>query len=384
MLSFPLVLVLASVLAGDLSPQELIVRFGSADRLVREEAARTLEEQHVEALPALRAAREAAKEPAVRERFAELIARLEARSLERPTMVALDVDDRPLGEAVRVVAASSGFSLSLGEAALDARRVTVRASGPLPFWEAVDRLGRAGHVRHDPGPRDDALARDLASPAIYLVHGEPPTHTAFHGPLRIHLFATHRHRDLNFEADGVSRGRQRSTQVTVEVQAFAEPGRFLNPNGPPRLEAIDEGGRPISPQPGEGGEQPQRGGTWLTPGRISLLHWHVPLGLPELPVRSPLKLRGVLPVVISSRRPDPLVIPLIGAAGKTFRQGPRVVRIEKVSAEGAGTTAIDFSLSEDPIPADRTRVSLGVETDYIGDFLANRIEFDDTLGHPLR
>ena len=65
-----------------------------------------------------------------------------------------------------------------------------------------------------------------------------------------------------------------------------------------------------------------------------MLHWHVPLGLPDLPVRSPLKLRGVLPVVISSRRPDPLVIPLVGAAGKTFRQGPRVVRIEKVFRRG--------------------------------------------------
>ena len=75
--------------------------------------------------------------------------------------------------------------------------------------------------------------------------------------------------------------------------------------------------------------------SWLIPGRISLLHWHVPLGLPDRPVRSPLKLRGVLPVVISSRRPDPLVIPLVGAAGKTFRQGPSVVRIEKVSGQGA-------------------------------------------------
>ena len=124
--------------------------------------------------------------------------------------------------------------------------------------------------------------------------------------------------------------------MTVEVQAFAEPGRFINPNGLPRLEAVDERGRAISPQPGGGGEQPEPGGnSWLIPGRISLLHWHVPLGLPDPPVRSPLKLRGVLPVVISSRRPDPLVIPLVGAAGKTFRQGPRVVRIEKVSGQGA-------------------------------------------------
>ena len=118
-------------------------------------------------------------------------------------------------------------------------------------------------------------------------------------------------------------------------------------------------------------------------GASPLLQWHVPLGLPDLPVRSPLKLRGVLPVVISSRRPDPLVVPLVGAAGKTFRQGARVVRIENVSGQGAGATAFDLSLSEDAIPPDRTRISLGAETDYFGDFLRNRIEFEDADGHPL-
>ena len=35
------------------------------------------------------------------------------------------------------------------------------------------------------------------------------------------------------------------------------------------------------------------------------------------------------------------------------------------------------------IPADRTRVPAGPETDYIGDFLPNRIEFEDAEGNPL-
>ena len=268
MLPLSLVLVLTSALAADLSPRELIGRLGSPDRVVREEAARTLEERGAEALPALRAALEAAREPEARDRFADLIARVEARSLDRPTMVALDVADRPLGEAVEALATRSGFALSLDDPALAGRRVTVRAPGPLPFWEALDRLGRAGHVRHDPGPHRDDFGRQVASPStIRLVAGDPPAFTAYSGPLRIHLFATHRHRDVNFEADGVSRVPRRSATVTVEVQAFAEPGRFINPNGLPRLEAVDEQGRAISPQPAGGGEQPQRGeNSWLIPG----------------------------------------------------------------------------------------------------------------------
>ena len=70
---------------------------------------------------------------------------------------------------------------------------------------------------------------------IRLVAGDPPALTAYSGPLRIHLFATHRHRDLNFEADAVSRVPPKNATVTVEIQAFAEPGRFINPNGLPRL-----------------------------------------------------------------------------------------------------------------------------------------------------
>jgi hypothetical protein len=383
-LPLSLVLVLTSALAADLPPRELIVRLGSPDRVVREEAARSLEERGAEALPALRAALEAAREPEARERFADLIARAEARLLDRPTMVALDVHDRPLGEAALALATRSGFALSLEGPALAGRRVTVRAAGTLPFWEALDRLGRAGHVRHDPGARYDAFGHEPRASTIRLVDGDPPTLTAYSGPFRIHLFAAHRHRDLDFEADGASRDPRRSATVTVELQAFAEPGRSLNPNGLPRLEAVDEWGRAISPHSVGGGQQPGRGGnSWLTPGRISLLQWHIPLGLPVPPVRSPLKLRGVLPVVITSRRPGPLVIPLVGAVGKTFRQGPRVVRIEKVSGHGPRTTAVDLSLSEDVVPADRTRAAAGPETDYIGDFLPDRIEFDDAERHPL-
>ncbi len=205
MLTLSLVLVLTSALAADLSPEELIARLGSPDRVVREEAARTLEEQGVEALPALRAASEAAKEPEARERFADLIARVEARLLDRPTMVVLDIDDRPLGEAVETLATRSGFSLALDDPALASRRVTVRTSGPLPFWEAVDRLSHAGHVRHDPGYRQDNNGNDLRASTIRLVDGDPPAPTAYHGPLRIHPFATHRHRDLEFEAPSVFR-----------------------------------------------------------------------------------------------------------------------------------------------------------------------------------
>ena len=76
--------------------------------------------------------------------------------------------------------------------------------------------------------------------------------------------------------------------------------------------------------------------SWLDPERISLLQWHIPLGLPEQPARPGLKLRGLLPVVDSTRTPDPVVVPLRDADGKAFRQGLWVVRVEKGSRVGGG------------------------------------------------
>ena len=44
---------------------------------------------------------------------------------------------------------------------------------------------------------------------------------------------------------------------------------------------------------------------------------------------------------------------------------------------------MNFSLSDDLGPTDRTRISAGPEKDYLGDYLSNRIDFEDSGGHPL-
>ncbi len=382
MLTSMMAMVLTSALASDLSPKELVDRLSSPDRVVREEAARTLEELGAEVLPTLRGILDQSGQPEVRERLPDLMARIEARSLDRPTMVVLDFEDRPLGEAIEAVAARGGFSISLEDPGLAARRVTVKAPGPLPFWEAVDRLGRAGHVRHDPGYQYDNEGRVTRASTIRLVDGDPPRFTAYPGPLRIHAFATHRHRDVSFETPGPHIVPQKSPTMTVEIQAFAEPGRTINPDGQPRLEAVDGQGRSIARQPGGGEQTNPSEHTWLAPGRTSLLHWQVPIGLPDLPARSPLKLRGVLPVVIGSRRPDPLVIPLADAPGKTFRQGTGVVRVERV-ANQSGSSTVDLTLGEEARPPDRVRAAAGPEEDSLADFPRDRIEFEDAEGHPL-
>jgi hypothetical protein len=335
-------------------------------------------------VPALQAARDLAKSPEGRRAFDDLIARVDARSLDRPTMVALDVVDKTLGEAVEMLATRSGFDLALDDPTLASRRVSVPASGPLPFWRALDRLGRAGHIRHDPGPRSDAMGIATSASTIRLVAGDPSAFTSYFGPLRFHLFATHRHRDMSFAVTNGSDGRHKSATVTVEIQAFAEPGRFINPNGPPRLQAVDERGRMFAQEPGGAANQPEPvESSWLFPGRLPLLHWQVPLGLPDRPAGSTIKLRGVLPVVLTARNRDPWVIPLAGADGKSFRQGASIVRVSRVSGTSLSHQTVDFFLKEEAGSTDRSGLSVRADKDYIGDYLRDRIEFVDAQGRPV-
>jgi hypothetical protein len=391
MLTWSLAIVLASAPATDLTPGELIERLDSPDRVIREEAARTLEERGADALPALRAARDAASGHDARGRLSGLIDRGETRLLDRPTLVMLDFDDRPLGEAVRALATASGFAIELDDPALASRRISLRAASPLPFWEALDRLGRAGHVRHDPGPRRGVDSEGPTASSIRLVDGDPPAFTTYSGPLRIHLFATHRHRDVSFEAATTARvtSRKAAAAVSVEVQAFAEPGRFLDPNGLPRLEAIDRAGRALSPEPGGGAEQPDPfEHSWLNPGWLSLLHWHVPLGFPDPPVPSPLKLRGTLPVIISSREPGPLDVSLAVPPRTTFRRDACVVTVENMIHNGRHTTlSLVLGNGEGPGKGEaepwRGHSSEGPQADDVRDALPHRLVFEDAEGHPL-
>lgn len=383
MLIWSWAVVVATVLAADLPAEALIERLGSLDRVVREEAARTLEELGTDALPALRAARDKVADAEARRGLADLIARVETRLLDRPTLVALDFEDRPLGEAIEALSARSGFSLALDDPALAGRRVTAHAADPLPFWDALDRLGRAGHVRHDPSPRRTIDGKEPQAATIRLVDGDPPAFTAYSGPVRVQLFATHWHRDITFGSIARPRAESYRTTVTADVQGFAEPGRFLDPAGPPRLEVVDDQGKALTPPLG-GGDWPNAAErSWLTPGRLSLLQWHVPLGLPDRPGRMPLKLRGVLPVVISVRRPDPLVIPLADAVGKTFRLDGSVVRVERSSINNPRIATLILVLSDDAAEADRGRVSSGPQTDHLSELVRNRLEFEDAQGRPL-
>jgi hypothetical protein len=368
-----LAIIAASVVADEPGPSELVRLLGSADRVEREEAARTLEELGASALPALRDAEKSGKGEA-RSMATTLARSIEGRLLERPSLVAVDFDGRPLDEAIRTLATRSGYVLQLDakdDVALPRRPIVARAPTLIPFWEALDRIGRAGHVRHDPGT---GLWDKTRVPVLHVVDGEPPTSTLYRGPFRVHLVALHRRRDLDLAR---SPDREPSTRdvVYVDLQAFAEPGRFLDFDGMPRIDAEDDRGRPL-PSPSADSERPVPHTTsWNVPGAIGVLQWRLPLGPPDPPAMKLRRLRGTLPVIVSATRPDPLIISLDDAPGRSYRHAETTIRF-RIIQDSEKQMEIEVILTRDPGPATS-------RDDRARDALQHRFAFEDRDGRPL-
>lgn len=344
-----LAIIATSAFVDEPGPAELARLLGSADRVEREEAARTLEELGPAALPALHDAEKSAPGDA-RARASAIARSIEGRRLGSPTLVALDFDGRPLEEAIRTLAARSGHAIRLdaeGDPALPRRPVTAGAPSPVPFWEALDRIGRAGHVRLDPL----ADVRDqTGEPGLHLVDGEPPGWCLYRGAFRVQLLGVYRRRDRDF---GTAPGREPSARdaLFIDVQAFAEPGRFLDRDGRPRVEAEDDRSRSLpSPASGDAESPGFRPGSWNRPGAIEVLQWRLPIGLPDHPAAKLGRLRGTLPVLVSAARLDPLVIALDDPPGRSYRLGETTLRV-RVTGNRAVNPQVEVTMSSDGGPA---------------------------------
>ncbi len=366
-------ILVASAFGDEPGPADLVGLLGSADRVEREEAARTLEELGAAALPALHVAEKAGPGEA-RSKAASLARSIEGRLLDHPSLVAVNFDGQPLEEAIRTLASRSGHTIQLDagdDVALPRRPIVAQVPAPISFWEALDRIGRAGHVRHDPGAKVWDRSR---IPVLRLADGEPPSSTLYWGPFRVHLLGLHRRRDRDL---GGRPGRGPSSRgvLYVDLQAFAEPGRFLDFDGQPRLEAVDDRGRPLPSPPADAERTRPYATSWNIPGAIGVLQWRLPLGLPDSQAVKLGSLRGRLPVIVSATRPDALVISLDDAPGKSYRHEETTLRF-RIIQDLARQMQIEVILTRDPGPT-------AGRDDRAPGALRHRFGFEDRDGHHL-
>lgn len=308
-------------------PTALIPRLGSKDPPEREAAATALEAIGGEALPALRDARDG-QDPAIRQQAAALIRKIEGDQLVRPSLVPLNYRDVPMAEVIRDISHKTGCRLRIYELRKDwlAERITLHEPKPVPFWKAVDRLCQTGRFQYN-------LGSDAGGASVSLFRGETSGPASDHGAFRVQLVAIlldHRYRWLHLGSDAslprTARDEDRDNSF-IRLQVMVEPRMMIRNDDPLRnLSVIDDLGQSLLAADPDSRQDHHDFG--LTP--TAYVVGQVPLEPAGRPGRMIRKLRGIAPVVVARRRPEPLVIPLAGAVGRSYRSDESLLTIRAV------------------------------------------------------
>jgi hypothetical protein len=410
------------------TPAELVARLGAPRQSDREAAGEALVKIGREALPDLVKGRGSC-DPEVRWRAEALMARIEAVEALKATPVRLGVRDRPLAEAAEAIARESGMRIRPGagagrggaEASWPERRVTLDADGPVSFWEAVDRLCEAGGLRRHYPPAGTDFFPFKPPFELTLTPGKARPPASDTGALRVELLRVRhdRERDYGDDESEFSPFRRPTTRkpdpetgasvgssYRAELLVSAEPKlRIFGVGNIEGAEAVDERGRSLLRAP-TAEERREELALWqlnphidprLHPGlrygsgsRTSMRSCpvSVPLTYPTPPARRIARLRGVIPVVVVARRPDPLVVDLRGASGKEFTSGATRITVHEIKAESGREPTVDLTLetaaegAEETIAVcDPNGARLTVNRPI--DLLELRLEVLDGRGEPL-
>jgi hypothetical protein len=346
--------------APEPDPSAFVAQLGSRRYAEREAAARSLEQLGGQALPALRLAR-SSRDLEIRTRAEYLVHRIEGALLTQPTWITLDFQNRPLSEVLKAIGERAGTQLTLANVAAGnfaTRRVTLREPRPVTFWKAIDRLCEVTRLQYNPlSVHTNPLGHE---PQITLFPAQAPapgraTPTCDTGPFRMTLVNLHFQRDVLFDQGGLLRTNPRLAQpvrvfapppnpgvatgptineeFSAQIQLMAEPRLALSQNGPLRIiEAIDDQGQSLL-HPIYEGPFVQRVSGYFGMTNGSTLTLQAPLSRPGRPSKTIKRLRGSLSVAVSTRKPNPLVVPMSNASGKSFQNDEVVLGVQDVRVD---------------------------------------------------
>ena len=359
----PLVLfaAMAAATAAEPDPTALVAKLGSAEPAERAAASESLKALGRMALPALQSAMKAG-DADVRERASALWETIQRDLMTRPSMVRLDGDNRPLSAVLEDLETQTGLTLQRDQSAPD-WPVALREPAPISFWTALERLGLWGIYYQNPG--------EGKFPTLHLREAPAPAFTSTAGPFRVSLRGLHLHRDRQLIRGPwvrIDRFGQRinvpSEDLKGETVTFfgglavmVEPRMWFTQEAPARLiEASDDLGQSLVPDAADLATRLNDNAHFaFYPGSgVAQVRTEFRLRPTDHPGRVA-RLRGVVPVMLHLRRPEPtLVIPLAGAAGKTFRCDDAEFTIRTVNDSPTATNVsmtVRLNLGKADLPA---------------------------------
>jgi hypothetical protein len=353
--SLLLALQLVAQSSASANPQVLLEQLGAARYADREAAARALESLGREAIPVLQNARES-RDMEIRTRSVALLQKIEGSLLTMPTLVWLNFNDAPLADVVQALRRQTAMKISLvpeSSPRWKQERLSLQETQPLPFWKAVDRVCAAGALQYDLELRG-LPSRNQLTLALTDRNTRPIHPISDHGPFRVSLVRLEFHRNVEFAAalpqargnpgraglpvakHELSPPKPRpvySVQCSVQLQVTAEPRLAVSQTGALQiLEARDDLGNSLRVD-GPGTPVLTRNADYLGGSCTSVVHVGAPLNRPENPGQTIKILRGSVPLRITARQPDPLLVPLATAAGKAFESSDLRVLIHEVRVD---------------------------------------------------
>ena len=412
----------------DLGPAKLVAQLGAPKYVDRENAGEALVKIGSAALPALAKASES-DDPEVRLRAEALVARIEAIETLGATRVRIDIRDRPLAKAAEAIETASGMKLKPGVSHRDfgadptwpQRRVTLDAAEPIPFWDAIDRLCRAGDLQREYPPAGETFFPFRPHFELTLVNGKTQPPACDTGALRVELLRVRHRRERDYgnndsEFSPVRRmtaqtrnpetGAIERSSYTVDLLVSAEPRlRIFGAGEVEKAVASDDQGRSLLRTPTDEENEQQLLHLRMNPHIDPRLHpalrygsgsrtsvrtlpVSVALSYPSPPARRIALLRGVIPVVVVGLRPDPLVVELKGAKGKEFSGGSTKITVHDIEAESGREPTVDFTVETAAMSAEDTLTVCDSKGTRLAvnrpiDLLELRLEVLDSRGESL-
>ena len=219
-------------------------------------------------------------------------------------------------------------------------RVTLRQTQPVEFWKALDQLCDAAGLQYNA----NVGFAPQREPILPFTDGSvrPLMPNFYHGPFRVRLLGIDYQRHLTYgpvvdmdqpppaprpasrqpagphEATPARLNPITSVQFTAQIAVDAEPRLWVAHRGRLRLiEAVDNLGNSLLPRADEG--RSSRDAAEFAMLSNPVMQLQADLHRPDAPGDTIKTLRGVIPVAVSARRSDALIVPLNEtAAGKTF------------------------------------------------------------------
>jgi hypothetical protein len=367
----------------------LVAKLGSAEPAERAAASESLKALGRGALPALEKAMKA-DDANVRERASALWETIQRDLMTRPSLVRLDGRDRPSADVLADLQTQTGLTLRIDQGPRE-KLVAPGEPAPVSFWTTLERLGMGGIYYHNPGKGK--------FPTLQLRQAPAPAFTSTAGPFRVTLTGLHLHRDRQLIRGPWVRIDRFGQRINVPsedlkgetvtffggLEVMVEPRMWFTQEAPARLiEASDDRGQSLVPEPADLGTRLHDNAdfAFYAGSGVAQVRTEFRLRPTDHPGRVA-RLRGVVPVMLHLRRPEPtLVIPLSGAAGKTFRCDDAEFTIGTVNDSPTATNvsmSVHLNVDKADLPDNPDRALIATRLRVMGEHQIHLTDADGTV-----